>query len=408
MKTKSHRKSVALALLGALVGSWPCREAKAQFVTDPVGYVIATVKAGDTSLVGIPLVSPALYSALVVNVSGAAVTLNSATIPAVDYMELRVGRSLGLTLNVAGVAGAVMTLDRDVSALIDVGDRVQMRAHQSIVDIFRTGPDTLVQEGTDPTTADTITLLDPEAQIAKTYYRKTGMGWVRAGAESEGDQSDVLIPYPQGVVYKRNGSTDVRLIIVGHVPIPLRQKIFPVYHGRNLITPQFTSAPDLAVYSLNDSPFPLLAGNSAPESDLIIFTNSDGEATPPLYYRLGHGWRAIGRDDDFSRLPLDFSPAVDLQRRGQDGYLQFAGIDEVESPVRRFAAPVVDVPLSFDQSGNALTVNWKSESSKSYQLQKSASGFDWKNEGKLLAGTDGQQQASLEVSGNGMIRIIEK
>jgi hypothetical protein len=208
-------------------------------------------------------------------------------------------------------------------------------------------------------------------------------------------------------VYQRRGATKLDFINVGSVPMPFEgsRKVF-VWPGRNLIASPFTSANRVTDWIAVS---PLVSAPSAPRSDSMQLSYWEGGESPVIYYRKNHGWRFAGIPGDASATLVEMYQAVDFQRVGTAGYLDFHAVGPVTQ--KALLAPPSGTVLSVDPAKSdfvAGLVGWASQTGKKYQLQIQAVGSSaWQNHGEVVVADGDQTRSFCRPEGNGLIRVLE-
>jgi hypothetical protein len=382
---------------------------------DPAGYITMRMPADAKGLLAGYLVNS--YSTLgTVTGVGADYIEYGSDLPAnllgkwsSAFLEIRVGSNAGLSLPVTGFSGKRVTLGRSPLGLISPGDRVGVRPNWSLGELVTPIAGSQLLEGESAETADTLGLLDPVAQTMRVFYRKTGEGWREAGQESAGDCSSTPVPFPAALQFHRRASTDLDLMVIGAVPMPFEgTRMVPVWPGRNLIAGPLTSATRLDQWMPFDD---LLEGDSAPHADTVRLSFAFTPQTPVIYRRTGEGWHYVGAPGDAGQTPMDLAQAIDLQREGAAGYLKFAAVTPQAGALRVAAAAaetVVPVDLGLCVFP-ARQIGWASEPGKTYQVQVQPRGSStWSDAGAVVVAQAETCKATVNVSGNGTFRIVER
>jgi len=381
---------------------------------DPVGYLTCRLLAGEKGAMALNFVKDYKVLGLVTAV-GSDYVEYAADLPAdlkgsgnSAFLEIRTGAGAGVTLPVTGFSGKRVTLGRSPAGLIVPGDKAGVRPDWTIGEVLVDPVNRGIVTGESPETADTVGVFDPQTQSMKIYYFKTDAGWREAGRESEGDKANTPLPFPVAPVFHRRGSSNLDFIILGAVPMPFdgRRKLF-VWPGRNLITGPFTSVTQVSDWldeaSLESSP-------SAPKSDSMQLCYWEGGESPVVYYRKNKGWRFVGVDGDASATRVELYQAIDFQRVGQAGYLDFNAVIPMNQRALQALSQEKVVPIDPAKSDFVGgLVGWSSSAGKKYQLQIQGAGTSaWQNHGEVVT-ADGDITRSLcrPSSGNGLIRVLE-
>ncbi len=381
---------------------------------DPVGYVTCRLLAGGKGAMALSLVKDYTVVGPIAAVGSDYVEYSS-DLPAglkgsgdSAFLEIRTGTGAGVTLPVSGYSGKRVTLGRSPQGLIAPGDKAGVRPDWTIGELFVDPVNRGIVTGENPETADTVGIFNPQTQRMKVYYFKTDAGWREVGREHEGDKANVPVPFPTAPVYQRRGSANLDFLVVGAVPMPFegRRKVF-VWPGRNLITSPFTSVTHVSDWLAESS---LVTGASAPKSDSMQLSYWEGGESPVIYYRKNKGWRFVGALGDASATLVEMYQAIDFQRVGDAGYLDFFAIGPVNQAALLALASGTVVPVDPAESDFvAGLIGWSSVEGKKYQLQIQGSGASgWQNHGEVVT-AEGDTTRSLcrPTTGNGLIRVLE-
>ena len=407
----------SLPLLASLV----CLADLQADVTDPIGYVSYPIPAQSRRLVGVPLFgNPSFYGTVTEllpnglgihtdNTWHPPVMGNSAT----ACVTVRSGLHAGLTATATAHEDGVLTLQNPPGGMFAVGDTIQIFPDHTLGSLFGTWNQTGLQPGTTAGEADTIGVWDAGTQSSRVFYYQSGAGWREAGKEAEGDRVNVTIPFPGAIVINRRAETPFVFTVSGFAPMPLEQRLIPVSPGRNLISAPFSMAAKVSDYELYvpDSPFSVIAANSAPEADTIRFTNfTTATESEVIYYQLGAGWRVAGSGGDAGDTPVELGQAMDLQRVGPAGYIKTRGIIEQAAATRPLmAASEEEIPIKRHlPAAGGIQLEWEATPGHSYVVQVQPLGQTaWQSLGDPVPATSSTGSAICKPSGQGKIRILE-
>ena len=381
---------------------------------DPAGYVTWRLLAGEKGAMALSLVKDYKVVGSVTAV-GSDYVEYATDLPAdlkgngnSAFLEIRTGAGAGVTLPVTGFSGKRVTLGRSPVGLIVPGNKAGVRPDWTIGELFVDPVNRGIVTGESPETADTVGVFNPQTQSMKIYYFKTDAGWREAGRESEGDKANAPVPFPNAPVFQRRANTDLNYLLIGAVPMPYegRRKVY-VWPGRNLITSPYTSVTRIGDW-LDESS--LESGSSAPKSDSMQLCYWEGGESPVVYYRKNKGWRFVGVDGDASATRVELYQAIDFQRVGQAGYLDFNAVIPMNQRALQALSQEKVVPIDPAKSDFVGgLVGWSSSAGKKYQLQIQGAGTSaWQNHGEVVT-ADGDITRSLcrPSSGNGLIRVLE-
>jgi hypothetical protein len=409
----------AVPLLAAVGIAMPVGAA----TTDPSGYISHSIPAGSQRLIGISLHGMKGFTSTVEGVSATGLTLKDAvsadlfSVSDSGFLDVRVGAFAGMTTTVTSFSGKELTLQGSMVGLVSPGDTVEVLANHTIGGLFGATNSVGLLPGADASEADTIGIWNAQTQSSRVFYFRTGEGWRESGNEGAGDQARMTIPFPAALVINRRGSTPLQVTVVGGVPMPLEQRYFEVFPGRNLISAPFSAASKISEYGLYaaDSPFSVIGGASAPDSDTIRFSNfSAATDSEVIYYRLGQGWRTAGTDGDAGNTPIEIGQSMDFQRRGPAGFIKAQGILPLSSPpsgaaLAVQATPVTSVPIvSTLPAAGGVQLEWNAEPGATYQVQTRLTAEEtWENLGDPVLAEGATASKVCRPSGQGFLRIVQ-
>jgi hypothetical protein len=129
-----------------------------------------------------------------------------------------------------------------------------------------------------------------------------------------------------------------------------------------------------------------------------------------IYYRKNKGWRFAGVPGDASATLVELYQAIDFQRVGEAGYLDFQAVVPVNQMALLAPPPGTVVPVDPTKSDFvAGLVGWSSVEGKKYQLQIQGAGTSgWQNHGEVVTAEGGTTRSICHpTSGSGLIRVLE-
>ena len=388
--------------------------------TDPTGYIAHTIPAGTQRMIGVSLHALKGFTSNVEAVTATGLTLKD-TVSAdlfsesdSGYLNIRVGAYAGMTTTVTSFSGKDLTLTRSMAGLVSPGDQVEVIANHTIGGLFGAANSVGLLPGENASEADTIGVWNSQTQSSRVFYFRTGEGWRESGNEAAGDQAGMTIPFPAALVINRRGTTPLQVTVPGVVPMPLDQRYFEVFPGRNLISAPFSKEGTIADYGLYDegSPFSVTGGASAPDADTIRFSNlSTATDSEVIYYRLGQGWRTAGADGDAGDTAIEIGQSMDFQRRGPAGFIKARGIPQSPSgaalAVQAAPLPTVSITRTLPAAGG-VQLEWNAEAGATYQVQTQLSGENtWKNLGDPVVAQAATGSTVCRPSGQGFLRIVQ-
>jgi hypothetical protein len=381
--------------------------------SDTAGYLTLALPAQATGLLSLHLVEASRHIGFITSVGSDHVEFAEPLDELAlgdqgrGSIQVREGTHPGLNLRATGINGRRVLLDRSPAGLILPGDLVDVRPDLTLASVFGAANFAEIQEATNPDAADVVGIWNPESQTSKVYYFKSGAGWREVGNEAAGDQSDTRLPYPAALNFTRRATTPLHIVVSGIVPMPLAQQILPVWPGRNLISAPLSSITRIDDWGLQSPPFDILSGPSAPRSDTLRLTYSDGSSSKVVYFRENHGWRSVGRPGDASNTTVEFSQAVDFQRAGPAGFVRFKGVIPPEPAALRTTA-IATVPIQkVANTRDGPRLEWASEAGTTYQIQARAIGqLVWQDLGGPVVADGPLCHAIRHPEGHGTLRIL--
>ena len=394
--------------------------------TDPVGYNTMKLPAESTGLLAVNLVKSYTFRSAVTAVDGAKLSFDksvpstlfgsydngSYSVAAGGFAEVREGTNAGITFKIESFTGNSITLHQDPGDLIDVGDLITVRPEWTLGDIVERLFAGGLLSGSTAEEADILGTWDAETQTARAFFLHTNGSLLEVGKEEEGEKSSTLAPFPSAFHFTRRGATDIDVVLVGAVPVPYDQfRYLPVWPGRNLLSGPFTDSTSVSGWELfeSGSPFSVIAGPSAPESDTLRFTYPDGTESPILYYRQDVGWRLVGESGSGADTPIDFTQGIDYRRIGPAGFIRFAGVRAAaEARVATSDNHEVIPTNSHQYVKTGIQLDWSSAAGETYQVQTKSLGSQvWRNLGTSVTSTTTTCHSICSPKGAGEFRIIK-
>lgn len=352
-----------------------------QDTSDPGGYVIHTIPGNSDALLPLQLAPAWTFKEVVTEVTpagvrfGKPVPTDALNPTGSGILEVREGVMAGLAIPATGIGGDFLELERSPVGLVSPGDLATIRPDLTLGEVLPFSPHYPLQTGASPESADTVSIWDARTQVSRVFYVQTGQGWREAGNEVVGDMAMTPIRFPSGLIVRRRAVISVEIVQFGTVIIPLEQRYHPVWPGRNIISPPFTTAPTVSFYlrPLIDAPHSILPGASAPRADTLRFTLFEGSISPVIYFGTD-GWKVVGRDEDADDTEVGFVPCLDLQRAGSEGYVRFQGIF-APSAAAAADGPVAEAkPVTLSHVAGGIAITWPAQPGVTYQVQKSDPG----------------------------------
>jgi uncharacterized protein (TIGR02597 family) len=291
--------------------------------TDPVGYVTVEVTGIGTTVLGIPLIREEAFRGEIVGINGLELSLDSglSSIPTSSgenyFIQILDGNFSGAMVQIFSFdSDSILTLAEDISSVLSLGDRISIRRHWTLGDLFGPSNESSFVFGGN-------SVIDPSADRliidGVVYYYKSGgiggTGWRTAGNV---DAQNAVIWPTSAITLIRRSDIPSNLTLTGEVSTS--QLLAAIETGTNRISSLLPVGLTLENSGLFDpeSPFSVKGGNSVidPNADRLIF---DGQV---FYYKSGGiggtGWRTAGNLDASNViLPSSFT----LIRRGDPSNL---------------------------------------------------------------------------------------
>lgn len=333
MNTK-HFKTIGCAALSLL-----CAIATyAQSVSStPVGYVTLTINGGGYTALSNPLENGVVYSGSASSVSGSTIStsfsMTSGEVSTTDaegnsshYVQLSDGTILDITSNTE----SALTLAVDVSSLVSAEDEITVKKYTTLGDLFGSANSAGLTAGADASSSDIIFVMssDGAGTYSSYYYQDDpfdgffgGDGW-RALGDNSTDVSDVILAPDDGIIVKRDASSDISLVVAGTVNTIQHNRTLP--QGFSLVSYPFpvdTTLDDSGIYSGSNG---YVSGGDANSSDIVYVLSPSGSYTS--YYRQddpfdgffgGDGWRALGDNStDVGSTTIPVGSAIIIKHTG--------------------------------------------------------------------------------------------
>ncbi len=310
---------------------------------DTVGFIKLRI-AGTTgsqspaySYLGLSLTNPTSYTGTITTWDGPSITQPQA--PWSDdqfngangefFLEITSGPNAGFMTDILATDGATktLTLDDDLSALLQGGEAFRIRGHRTIADVFGPNNEAGLNGASTVSGADEIRVLNPVTQEYLTFYFQTegtgGIGW-RSSTDSVTDASQTRLYADQGVIVCRKIAGDRTLRLTGTVKTG--PTIVPLGSDMNLVAnmyPAGTLSLGNSNLYLGKSSLGLEGAKSISKADEVrIF---DGTSFKKYFFKTGgrggSGWRDA--DDDFtdvSSTPIPVGASVYVVRKGRPAF----------------------------------------------------------------------------------------
>jgi uncharacterized protein (TIGR02597 family) len=301
----------------------------AQNTTKPVGYRTETLGANTFTFLAVDLADKIAAAGEVTAIAGTTITDGAADYSAAGNDEtwlFRVteGANAGLVTEVTTnpADGTQLTSADDVSTLVSVGDKYEIRAAQTISDVFGAANEAGLGEGTG-STADLVYVQTNEG-LKKFFYQIgdgifTTTGWKRTDT-GDTDQAGQAIAYTDGIIVERKQATDLDLVIVGHVITT--QTVVPVAGGTfNFLSRVFPVGATLGNSGMLAKEGALTAGTAA-TADLVYVNTAEG--LKKFFFQIGDGiftTDGIRATDtgDTDRSDVALSSQIIIERRAAEG-----------------------------------------------------------------------------------------
>lgn len=234
----------------------------------PVGYVTLTISGGGFSSLSNPLENAVVYSGTASDVSGAVIT-TSFTMTDSELAVLDPNNDStyyaqtadGIILNIIANSASTITCSADISGLVSENDAITIKKHSTIGDLLSSDNSIGLTSSTGITGSDIVYIMSGDGLGSYgLYYYQTdpsptfinafgGSGW-RASSDNTIDMSGVVIGPDDGVIIKRDASTDISFVVTGTVNTIAHRRDLPA--GYSLVSYPFpvdTTLDDSGIYS---------------------------------------------------------------------------------------------------------------------------------------------------------------
>lgn len=174
-----------------------------------------------------------------------------------------------------------------ISAGLESGDTFRILPVETLLSFFGTPDETLIQGGTSPNTADTITLVSNGS--TSSYFFNTGVTppqWTRIALGSS-PSNHVPIPPYAGVQYARIFPTPLEFLVYGTVPSGVR-KVALKDSGTTLLSTYWQAEQSLASLGLQSSGT-WVAGPNGRIADTVVLSTITGSFN--TFFFDGTNWR---------------------------------------------------------------------------------------------------------------------
>jgi hypothetical protein len=421
------RKYTSYSLVCAMAVLMSCRLVAEPIVGNPVGYIVWSIPAKSTRLMGLHLVSEAVQRGVVTEVGADYVRatgwagdgpLGDSASAIVRFIT---GAYSGLTIPLTHITGNTVGLVRSPIGMVQLGDEFYVYPNWTMEQLFGEDNRRGLLEGDSMETADTVSLWDQTEQKSHIYYFKSGEGFREAGNEDAGDQLGVVVPALSGLVITNRGNSELSIYIVGAVPMPLEKSYLWVEPGRNLISTPLNNAGTLNNLFLSDPPalHTFVSGPAAPKADTLKMSFASGAEASILYFKKRKGWWAVGGRGhggpaNAGDTPVEFSTGIDYNRVGPAGYLGLRGVIADPSPALVAASSLLTAPLEtvpvrkLSASKEGIRIEWKHvEESARYQVQsRDYAGGGWTNLGEPVTPATEVGSLTCRPEGSGELRVL--
>jgi hypothetical protein len=319
-------------------------DAPAQTVVqgEPFGFVKISIAAGTgttkrTTLLSLPLLDEANITGKAtgritgvtsntITASGAGWTAGQLSAPATPFLlEITSGNAQGrmllLSSTVANTADTVTINPQESQRVGDLrnlgivagaqnGNTYRIRPVDTLSSFFGTPGTTLIEGGTSPRTADTVTIVMNGA--ASNYFYSTSLGrWTRVGLDNSDASHIPLLPYA-GLQYGRLPNTPLQFMVTGKVPSGQRQVAIRG-SGTTILSPFWPVTQTVAGLALQSTPgWTSAASPSAADTFLL---SSGGSVN--TFFHDGVNWRRVGLGNPIANTnPVPLGSALLINRRG--------------------------------------------------------------------------------------------
>ncbi len=287
-------------------------------VTDPVGYITLTAKGNGGSGKKLSFVSPTLVNKVEFSGAITAITPTQITVAGTPlatfaanayYVEITSGTNAGYWTNITGGTSSSVTTADDMDAVANPGDTIKIRKHVTISDLFGATNTAGLLSGGSSTTADILTVLDPQTKVATRifYYvdptNPAVAGWITEDGELA---ADFAIEPAQAVQITRIASADLSIVRVGHVKTgPTKLGIEP---GLNLVAVPLATGTTLSTSGLRGTGNAngVSAGGSLTTADVLRFVTPAGAVLQTFFYQDPNDANVTGWLDENGEIQNDY------------------------------------------------------------------------------------------------------
>jgi len=329
-------------LLGFIIVAASFQAASAQtptpspVATDPVGFLALNIQgtggssSSALSFLGLSFTQPVAYQATLSSASGTTLTDSKASWTATAngfngttgafYIELLTGSGAGMWSNITAAGTNTITTAQDLSSYVTAGTGYKIRPNWTLATVFGATDQAGLFGGT-ASTADQILVYSPATSSYTTYFYQTSgigaTGWRKVGDGTHADQSNAYFNPTDGILVKRQQSSNVSFSLAGAVK--LGQTVLPVVPGLNILSNVYPSGNfTLGTSGLQASG---LGGGTASTADLVEIYNSATGSYSIYFYQTsgigGTGWRLVGdgTHSDQSGAAIPFGQGLIIQRK---------------------------------------------------------------------------------------------
>jgi hypothetical protein len=332
---KIHSFSLATLLASSVLLTDAIAQTTA--TTDPVGFVTTTIGASTSP--GVPantFISPVLLALSAVtgttagqltDLTASVITVSSAGWVASEisnsqgYVLFKSGALKGLILRVTANTSTTATLDTLGASLVALGavagDSFHLVQGDTLLSMFGT-PTNGVVGGTasqfQSIQTDRVTARDGSGVLRTYYYNTDSNQWRRLGSSS--DQGSVPISPISGLVYTRIGTSAIKQVTTGNVPVSEVKFLIPT-SGQTYLARFFPTDGTISGFGFQNLPGwkgtnkPGVTANTA---DMIITTDTTGVIR--RYFWTGTQWRRSGSNTDQSNVSVPIGGSVSVSRTG--------------------------------------------------------------------------------------------
>ena len=201
-------------------------------VTDPVGFISVTAKAGSAANPTLTLVSPTLLNpvawqgttdasggvtANTFKVTGAGWTANQYNTS--YFVEIYSGSNAGVWSTITATTSTTITTQTDLSSFATAGATIRIRKYTTLSDFLGASNSAGLLTGTEPALADEVLVYNGATPTLYWYYDASDNSGLPAGWKdiSYNDASAIPIGPNQGFVIKRKTSGDRTFTVNGTV-----------------------------------------------------------------------------------------------------------------------------------------------------------------------------------------------